>query len=248
MGRLFGTDGIRGVANEEPLTTELAFRLGRQLVATLLEHHGLAKVAPGRRARHAGCPAPCSRARSSRVRCPPGAMSSRSACCRRPASPISRDASRPRAAWCSRPPTTPSRTMASRSSLPRAPSFPTAGRTRSRRAWAARTGAQAHGRLGRTSGPLRPGRGRVHRAVRARLSLRPGRSHGGSRLRPRRHLVASRPGSSAPSALGSSCSAARPDGLNINRQLGRAPSRAAPAPSAGRGRGSGLAFDGDGDG
>jgi phosphoglucosamine mutase len=44
MGRLFGTDGIRGVANEEPLTTELTFRLGRQLVATLLEHHGTAKV------------------------------------------------------------------------------------------------------------------------------------------------------------------------------------------------------------
>jgi phosphoglucosamine mutase len=44
MSRLFGTDGIRGVANEEPLTTELAFRLGRQLVATLLEHHGVAKV------------------------------------------------------------------------------------------------------------------------------------------------------------------------------------------------------------
>ncbi len=44
MGRLFGTDGIRGIANAEPLTTELAFRLGRQLVATLLEHHGLGKV------------------------------------------------------------------------------------------------------------------------------------------------------------------------------------------------------------
>src|SRR5260370_41554053 len=44
MGRLFGTDGIRGVANEEPLTTELAFRLGRQLVATLLEHHGIPNV------------------------------------------------------------------------------------------------------------------------------------------------------------------------------------------------------------
>jgi phosphoglucosamine mutase len=43
MARLFGTDGIRGVANAEPLTTELAFRLGRQLVATLLEHHGLSK-------------------------------------------------------------------------------------------------------------------------------------------------------------------------------------------------------------
>src|SRR6266705_2278525 len=43
MARLFGTEGIRGVANAEPLTTELAFRLGRQLVATLLEHHGLNK-------------------------------------------------------------------------------------------------------------------------------------------------------------------------------------------------------------
>src|SRR4029453_19529417 len=44
LSRLFGTDGIRGLANEIPLTTELAFRLGRQLVAPLLEHHGLAKV------------------------------------------------------------------------------------------------------------------------------------------------------------------------------------------------------------
>jgi phosphoglucosamine mutase len=42
--RLFGTDGIRGKANAEPLTTDLAFRLGRQLVATLLEHHGVGKV------------------------------------------------------------------------------------------------------------------------------------------------------------------------------------------------------------
>ena len=38
MSRLFGTDGIRGVANTEPLTPELAFRVGRQLVATLGEH------------------------------------------------------------------------------------------------------------------------------------------------------------------------------------------------------------------
>jgi phosphoglucosamine mutase len=44
MSRLFGTDGIRGIANMEPLTTELAFRLGRQLVATLLDHHGVKKV------------------------------------------------------------------------------------------------------------------------------------------------------------------------------------------------------------
>jgi phosphoglucosamine mutase len=38
VSRLFGTDGIRGVANTEPLTPELAFRVGRQLVATLGEH------------------------------------------------------------------------------------------------------------------------------------------------------------------------------------------------------------------
>ena len=45
MSRLFGTDGIRGPRQHaEPLTTELAFRLGRQLVATLLEHHGVKKV------------------------------------------------------------------------------------------------------------------------------------------------------------------------------------------------------------
>ncbi|HUG36936.1 MAG TPA: phosphoglucosamine mutase, partial [Candidatus Limnocylindrales bacterium] len=44
MSRLFGTDGIRALANAEPLTTELAFRLGRQLVATLIEHHGLSKT------------------------------------------------------------------------------------------------------------------------------------------------------------------------------------------------------------
>ncbi|HEY7366160.1 MAG TPA: phosphoglucosamine mutase [Methylomirabilota bacterium] len=35
MSRLFGTDGIRGVANEPPLTPDLVYRVGRQLVATL---------------------------------------------------------------------------------------------------------------------------------------------------------------------------------------------------------------------
>src|SRR5262249_36311304 len=44
VSRLFGTDGIRAGAHAEPLTTELAFRLGRQLVATLIEHHGLSKT------------------------------------------------------------------------------------------------------------------------------------------------------------------------------------------------------------
>jgi phosphoglucosamine mutase len=40
MSRLFGTDGIRGVANEEPLTPDLAYRLGRELVATLMAECG----------------------------------------------------------------------------------------------------------------------------------------------------------------------------------------------------------------
>ena len=44
MTRLFGTDGIRGVANEEPLTPDLAFRVGRQLAATLQAEHGAEKV------------------------------------------------------------------------------------------------------------------------------------------------------------------------------------------------------------
>jgi len=42
--RLFGTDGIRGVANEDPLTPDLAFRVGRQLVATLLSEHATDRV------------------------------------------------------------------------------------------------------------------------------------------------------------------------------------------------------------
>src|SRR5262249_38091242 len=44
MSRLVGPPRDRGVANQAPLTTELAQRLGRQLVATLLEHHGTSKV------------------------------------------------------------------------------------------------------------------------------------------------------------------------------------------------------------
>jgi len=35
VSRLFGTDGIRGVANEPPLTPDLAYRVGRELTATL---------------------------------------------------------------------------------------------------------------------------------------------------------------------------------------------------------------------
>jgi phosphoglucosamine mutase len=37
VGRFFGTDGVRGIANEEPLTPEFAFRLGRVAAAFLAE-------------------------------------------------------------------------------------------------------------------------------------------------------------------------------------------------------------------
>lgn len=55
MSRLFGTDGIRGVANVEPLTPELAFRVGRQLVSTLGEHgDGRVRIVIGRDTRISG--------------------------------------------------------------------------------------------------------------------------------------------------------------------------------------------------
>jgi phosphoglucosamine mutase len=56
VSRLFGTDGIRGVANEPPLTAELAYRVGRELVATLTaEHHRDAvRVVIGRDTRRSG--------------------------------------------------------------------------------------------------------------------------------------------------------------------------------------------------
>jgi phosphoglucosamine mutase len=56
VSRLFGTDGIRGVANEEPLTPELAYRVGRALVATLSDEHGVApaRLVIGRDTRRSG--------------------------------------------------------------------------------------------------------------------------------------------------------------------------------------------------
>jgi phosphoglucosamine mutase len=56
VNRLFGTDGIRGVANEPPLTGELAYRVGRELVATLAEQHrsGRVRVVIGRDTRRSG--------------------------------------------------------------------------------------------------------------------------------------------------------------------------------------------------
>jgi phosphoglucosamine mutase len=44
VSRLFGTDGIRGVANEPPLMPDLAYRVGRELVATLAAQHSSERV------------------------------------------------------------------------------------------------------------------------------------------------------------------------------------------------------------
>jgi phosphoglucosamine mutase len=56
VSRLFGTDGIRGVANEEPLTPELAFRIGRELAAELAEQRagGGTRIVVGRDTRRSG--------------------------------------------------------------------------------------------------------------------------------------------------------------------------------------------------
>jgi phosphoglucosamine mutase len=53
---LFGTDGIRGVANEPPLTPELVYRVGRELVATLQTERGVerARLVIGRDTRRSG--------------------------------------------------------------------------------------------------------------------------------------------------------------------------------------------------
>jgi phosphoglucosamine mutase len=56
VSKLFGTDGIRGVANEPPLTADLAYRVGRELVATLATQHGTGplRLVIGRDTRRSG--------------------------------------------------------------------------------------------------------------------------------------------------------------------------------------------------
>jgi phosphoglucosamine mutase len=48
---LFGTDGIRGVANEHPMTADLAVRLGQALAQHFRTRPGSRALAPGQRAR-----------------------------------------------------------------------------------------------------------------------------------------------------------------------------------------------------
>jgi phosphoglucosamine mutase len=48
MGRLFGTDGIRGVANQYPLTPEMALRVGRAVASIFRDLHSPAKIIIGK--------------------------------------------------------------------------------------------------------------------------------------------------------------------------------------------------------
>ena len=53
--RLFGTDGIRGVANEYPITPEVALRLGRAVARVLIaQRRGRHKVVIGKDTRISG--------------------------------------------------------------------------------------------------------------------------------------------------------------------------------------------------
>jgi phosphoglucosamine mutase len=54
MGKLFGTDGIRGLANEYPMTAEMAVRVGRAVATVFRDHSGTPKIIIGRDTRLSG--------------------------------------------------------------------------------------------------------------------------------------------------------------------------------------------------
>ena len=54
MGTLFGTDGIRGPANEYPMTAEMALRVGRAVATIFTNQHGNSKIIVGRDTRLSG--------------------------------------------------------------------------------------------------------------------------------------------------------------------------------------------------
>lgn len=54
MGKLFGTDGIRGIANQEPITPETGFRIGRAVVHHCKKGGGQPKIVIGRDTRESG--------------------------------------------------------------------------------------------------------------------------------------------------------------------------------------------------
>lgn len=54
MGKLFGTDGIRGIANEYPMTCEMALKVGRAVAAYFRKDHQPAHIVIGRDTRISG--------------------------------------------------------------------------------------------------------------------------------------------------------------------------------------------------
>jgi len=54
MGVLFGTDGVRGVANKEPMTAEIALRLGKAIAYLCRSHSGRHRIVIGKDTRLSG--------------------------------------------------------------------------------------------------------------------------------------------------------------------------------------------------
>ena len=54
MGKLFGTDGVRGVANKEPMTADIAMRLGRAIAHLCRAHTGRHRIVVGKDTRLSG--------------------------------------------------------------------------------------------------------------------------------------------------------------------------------------------------
>jgi phosphoglucosamine mutase len=54
MGRLFGTDGIRGVANEYPMTSEMALRIGRAIAHAFKRDNSRTQIFVGKDTRISG--------------------------------------------------------------------------------------------------------------------------------------------------------------------------------------------------
>jgi phosphoglucosamine mutase len=54
MGTLFGTDGVRGVANKEPMTADIAMRLGRAIAYLCRTHTGRHRIVVGKDTRLSG--------------------------------------------------------------------------------------------------------------------------------------------------------------------------------------------------
>jgi phosphoglucosamine mutase len=54
MGKLFGTDGIRGVANQYPITAEMAVRIGRAVAQVFGQRNGKPRIVIGKDTRISG--------------------------------------------------------------------------------------------------------------------------------------------------------------------------------------------------